>query len=139
LWHPLCRKRWLQWSLRLNWLLHELKASMFVDWRLMLRRIVTVTDIYPAVACSIVLVPGHVVFMVDADLRHHGIVHLPKQSTRVPIYKATLIALPINWYLPLHTHGACRRRWRWCRFLAKEVCSLHGRRHAWSAAVPASI
>jgi hypothetical protein len=74
----------------LNWL-HKPKTSMFVYWRLVLRRVVTVTDIDPSVVAPkpVVVV---VMLVVHANLRHHGLVHpLDECSAPISVY-ATAIA-----------------------------------------------
>jgi hypothetical protein len=55
-------------------LLHEAKASIFVDWRLMLRRGRAVAvDLDPAVTK---VLADMVMFLLHTNLAHHGIVHL---------------------------------------------------------------
>jgi hypothetical protein len=78
-------------SIVLNWL-HKSKASMFVYWRLMLRRVVTITDIDPSIVAPKSVVVAAVMLVVHADLRHHGIVHpLDECSAPMSLY-ATAIA-----------------------------------------------
>jgi hypothetical protein len=84
---------------------------MFVYWRLMLRRVVTVTDINPSIVAPkpVVVV---VMLVVHANLRHHGIVH-PLDECSVPI---SVYATAIASRLSVRAY----RRQRWCSW-AKAV------------------
>jgi len=55
--------------------LHKSKPSMLIYWRLMLRRIVIIVDIDPAIVAPKPIVVAAVMLMVHANLRHHRIVH----------------------------------------------------------------
>jgi hypothetical protein len=85
--HSLRSKRRFIWQSMLNGL-YETKSSMLVDWRLVLRRVVTVIDVDPSIVASkgiLELLMAIVVLMVHADLSHYGIVHSLDECS-VPVF-----------------------------------------------------
>lgn len=64
----------------LNWL-HESKSSMFVYWRLMLRRTIGIVEVDPSLVAPKAIVMAAVMLVVHANLRHHRLVHALEESS----------------------------------------------------------
>ena len=72
----------------MHWL-HKPKASVFIYWRLMLRRAVAIADVAPFVAHPKAILVS-IVVIIHSDLGHDGILHLLEECSTPEVYATAI-------------------------------------------------